>query len=152
MPCSVQPDDMFPVENRTRGIHIQGELSLCEDEIQLRHVCQIIAQSQQMFCQRRGEICKDLFDLFFLLRLQFPGCVAQFHDLRRLNKECGTGGRSVVHNSLHVALVLGFYRNAIAIITDCDDIVLQIGGEAAVYHFCQLRMDPALCQLLLTAD
>lgn len=53
-----------------------------------------------------------------------------------------------MHHTAHLALIFGFYRDTVAVITHGNDCILQKGTVNAVYHGSQLAMDFSLVDSL----
>ncbi len=46
-----------------------------------------------------------------------------------------------MHNSFNLRLVFRLDRQTVAVVPDCDDIVLQAGSIGDIHHAVQLGMD-----------
>ena len=87
------------------------------------------------------QVRQYLFHFRFFLDLQFPQPVIKFHHGSRLYEKGGTCGGLVMDHTVHLSLVLRFYRNTVSVIPHGDHRVLQIAAVGTGNHGIKLAAD-----------
>ena len=118
---------------RERGrdcIELVGKLCLGKDEVEAHEHVKV---ARNVLAVRRAlgrELGKDALDLGLFARVQLPQLVVRLHGGHRLDEQRRAGGRHIVHEPGHGALVLGLDRHDVALGARGDDRFLQRLGIA----------------------
>ncbi len=141
MPALQDADLVLLIELRPDRALLQRELAFGKDEVELRHVLGVRLELGEVLSGLRGEVFQDAGDLFFLLDREDAQLVVQLDNGLRLDEERGSARGLVVHDAGDLRLVLRPHRQAVAIVADRDQALLQIGGVAGVHHLRELAVD-----------
>ncbi len=133
---------MLCIKDGPGRILFHGQRGPGKNEIQLCHIPGVIPQLCEVLSRRCRQLCQHLFDFLLFLDEELPEGIIEFHDRCRLDEKGRACLGLIVHQARHLRLILCLYRQAVAIVPHGDHIVLEIGGAAAVYHLCQLGMNP----------
>ena len=127
MASLVNPDDVVFVKIGTDSIFIQSQTRLGKNKIELRHVRAVVAKRGQMIGKKNGQGGQNLLLLLTLPDLQLANGISHLNNGSRLDKECRSGGGLIVYDAAHLGFVFTLDRQAVAVIADRNDVVLQIG-------------------------
>ena len=152
MASLVNPDDVVLVKIGTDSVFIQSKTRLGKNKVQLRHVRAVVAKRSQMIRKKNGQGGQNLLLFLVLPDLQLADGISHLDNGSRLDKECRSGGGLIVYDAAHLGLVFTLDRQAVAVIADRNDIVLQIGRVGLIQHFPKLGVDPVIGQSDFAAD
>ena len=146
MPRTDQRERIVCTHSRLKGLEIQRQTCLCQQNIDLQH--SLVAVLELRFdgghlCSERHQYAFDLLS-FLCAILQNAGIC--FHNGLRLHKNSGSGGGYVVDNAAHFAAVFALDRHNIPAIAHGNHAFLQIlGGIHIADHALQTVTDAVLC-------
>ena len=115
---------------RRDRVKLVGELGLGKNEVQAHEHVKVARDILPVRGALGRELGEDALDLRFFARAQLPQLVVRLHGGHRLDEQRRTGGRHVVHEAGHGALVLCLDRHHVALGTHGDDRLLQRLGIA----------------------
>ena len=107
---------------------MSGEGGLGKNKVQLCQKLLIGAYLLGIGSGLIAQVRQHGFDLFFLLRFQFPKLIVQLDNGHRLNEQRGACGRLVMDHAGYLAFMFGFYRQTVAPVPHGDDRVLKVGA------------------------
>ena len=118
---------------RERGrdrVKLVGKLCLGKDEIKAHEHVKVARDVLAVRRALRRELGQDALDLGLFARTQLAQLVVRLHGGHRLDEQRRAGGRHIVHEAGHGALVLGLDRHDVALGARGDDRLLQRLGIA----------------------
>ena len=124
-------------------IHLKGELGAREDKIECRERVVVLLDGALVHGYLSRERSEDTLDLGLFAALEHLDLVVDLNDLLRLDEHGSAGGRGVVHQTRHVAAVLGLDRHDEAAVSLGDDGLLEVLGALARDHAVERLTDPA---------
>ena len=111
---------------RRNAFHLRAKICLCK--IQLQYLChtEIVHDGVGVLTYLLGKLTGDTLYLRLLAGFQHAYLVVCLNYAHRLDKECLTRSRGVMHQTGDIVLVLGAHRHNVSSVTHGDDILLQI--------------------------
>ena len=131
----------FLIKNGFRSVIGFTQHGPGENEIQAGQdpevVCDIF-----IFCSSSvAELCKDRFNGFLFLKLQFPQLIVEFDNGHGLNEKRRAGRGLVMDHTWYLTFVFCFDRNAVAAVSHSDHGILKIASRGTVDQRGQLCVD-----------
>ena len=139
-------------KHRRTGVHVERQLGTRKDEVQRGQRIVVLLDGALVHGHARRQLREDAFDLIFLSAFEHLNLVVDFHDLLRLDEHGRTGGRSIMHQTGHIAAVLYLDRHNEAAVSLGDDILLQVLGALTGNHAVERFAHLAGHAAQLTAD
>ena len=115
---------------RRDRVELVGELCLGKNEVEAHEHVKVARDVLPVRGALGRELSEDALDLRLFTCAQLPQLVVRLHGGHRLDEQRRAGGRHVVHEAGHGALVLGLDRHDIALGAHGDDRLLQRLGIA----------------------
>ena len=117
-------DGIILAEVGADRLHIDGKSCLGEDKVQMNQSVKIQRQNFGSFGCQKGKLCQNTFNFRLFADFQLVQLVVCVDNALRLDKYRAAGRRNVMDNTAHVAAVLCFDRNHVAVIAHGDNGIL----------------------------
>ena len=111
-----------------RGVHLIGQPRLGKNQVQPHQQDAVLREIIRVLGTFRRELRQNPLNLQLFFRGQFSQFIVGLYRGHRLDKECHSGSRDVMHQPRHRAFVICAYRQHIAVGAHGDDRLLQRFG------------------------
>ena len=119
-------DNAWCIHNRTAGVHISCQLSLCKYTVQSDKYFVVREDFICMFWRHGAKFCKNHFNFSGFLKLKFTYIIIQLNNGCRFNEKCRAGRRLVMYHSRECGLVFCLNRKTVPSLSCGNYIILKI--------------------------